>query len=138
MAAAIFVDTFHWIAEINPHDDWHVRCVEARKAIYGRRLVTSEEVLSELLDFFSGSGSRVREAAVATVMAIREDPGIVIVEQSHVSFNTALNLYARRLDKHYSMTDCSSMVIMTTEAILEVLTNDKHFTQEGFKTLPAA
>jgi uncharacterized protein len=43
-----------------------------------------------------------------------------------------LELYAKRSDKSYSITDCISMVIMKQLGIQEVLTHDKHFTQERF------
>lgn len=35
----------------------------------------------------------------------------------------------------YSLTDCRSMLAMRTLAISEVLSNDHHFTQEGFTVL---
>jgi predicted nucleic acid-binding protein len=40
-----------------------------------------------------------------------------------------------RPDKGYSLTDCISMGTMRREAITEVLTNDRHFEQEGFRAL---
>ena len=133
--SAVFIDTFHWIAEINQRDEFHDRCVSAREGLRGRRLVTSEEVLSELLDFLSGYGPLMRAAAVLTIRAIVEDPSILVVEQSHASFDAALDLYDRRPDKRYSMTDCSSMSLLKSRGILDVLTNDRHFEQEGFKAL---
>jgi predicted nucleic acid-binding protein len=41
----------------------------------------------------------------------------------------------QRSDKGYSLTDCISMIIMRQMGIAEVLTHDKHFTQEGFSIL---
>jgi hypothetical protein len=32
----------------------------------------------------------------------------------------------------YSLTDCISMQVMRHEGLTDVLTNDRHFTQEGF------
>jgi predicted nucleic acid-binding protein len=72
-----------------------------------------------------------------TVRAIAEDPGVLIVEQSHSTFDNALDLYDRRPDKRYSMTDCSSMCHMMSTGITDVLTNDRHFVQEGFTALLA-
>jgi len=40
-----------------------------------------------------------------------------------------------RPDKEYSLTDCLSMLTMRREGMTEVLTNDHHFTQEGFQIL---
>jgi len=46
-----------------------------------------------------------------------------------------LDLYRARLDKGYSLTDCISMQIMRREGLTDVLTNDRHFEQEGFRAL---
>ena len=44
-------------------------------------------------------------------------------------------LYGARPDKGYSLVDCISMEAMRREGLTEVLTNDRHFEQEGFRTL---
>jgi predicted nucleic acid-binding protein len=46
-----------------------------------------------------------------------------------------LALYKDRPDKEYSLTDCIAMQVMRQEGLTEVLTNDHHFTQEGFYIL---
>ena len=38
-------------------------------------------------------------------------------------------------DKEYSLTACMSMHVMRRERLTEVLTNDRHFIQEGFHIL---
>ena len=42
---------------------------------------------------------------------------------------------AARPDKGYSLTDCISMATMRKKGLTEVLTNDRHFEQEGFRAL---
>jgi predicted nucleic acid-binding protein len=59
----------------------------------------------------------------------------VVHPQSHQSFLDGFALFKGRLDKGYNLTDCISMSVMRREGISEVLTNDDHFTQEGFLTL---
>ncbi len=39
------------------------------------------------------------------------------------------------LDKAYSLTDCISMNAMRERGLTDILTNDHHFTQEGFHIL---
>ena len=39
------------------------------------------------------------------------------------------------MDKGYSLQDCVSMNVMESEGINHVLTNDRHFEQEGFVVL---
>jgi predicted nucleic acid-binding protein len=48
---------------------------------------------------------------------------------------SGFDLYASRADKGYSLTDCISMQTMRRQGLTTVLTNDKHFEQEGFHTL---
>ena len=55
--------------------------------------------------------------------------------QSHESFLAGLDLYEARLDKGYSLTDCISVNTMRAEGVADVLTNDVHFRQEGFRAL---
>ena len=39
-------------------------------------------------------------------------------------------------DKSFSVTDCSSFVVMKERRIKAALTNDRHFVQAGFQTYP--
>jgi uncharacterized protein len=48
-----------------------------------------------------------------------------------------LDLFASRADKNWSLTDCTSFVVMYDQAIHESLTSDRHFEQAGFKALLA-
>jgi predicted nucleic acid-binding protein len=58
-----------------------------------------------------------------------------VIPQTRQGFPEALAFYEARPDKHYSLTDCVSMQVMQREGLTEVLTNDRHFTQEGFHIL---
>jgi uncharacterized protein len=52
-----------------------------------------------------------------------------------MQFQTALKLYADRLDKAWSQTDCLSFKLMEEQNISEALAYDKHFAQAGFVAL---
>jgi predicted nucleic acid-binding protein len=43
--------------------------------------------------------------------------------------------FCTRLDKEWSLTDCTSMIVMGHEQITLALTSDHHFEQAGFTTL---
>jgi predicted nucleic acid-binding protein len=58
-----------------------------------------------------------------------------VLPQTRADFDAALALYEARPDKAYSLTDCRSMVALHALGVAEVLTNDHHFTQEGFTIL---
>jgi predicted nucleic acid-binding protein len=66
------------------------------------------------------------------VRGILGDPSTQVLPQTSAGFAAALALYESRPDKAYSLTDCRSMLALRTLAATEVLTNDHHFTQEGF------
>jgi uncharacterized protein len=132
---SLFVDTFSLIALANPRDQWHVAALAFSASLTDCRLYTVDEVLAEFLTFCSTAGAHVRTKAVATIQDALHDPQWIIFPQSRASFLEALTLYAARPDKEYSLTDCLSMQVMRREGITEVLTNDHHFTQQGFHIL---
>jgi uncharacterized protein len=128
----IFADTFYWIALLNPKDDWYDSVIKVSQSIANSQIITTEEVLTEVLTFYSNSGSRQRKRTVNFIKQIMNNPAVQVIPQNHESFVAGLNLYEKRLDKGYSLTDCISMNTMNQLEIIEVLTHDQHFTQEGF------
>ena len=131
---AVFADTFYWIALTNPADTHAKEALQFDDLLARGNVYTTEEVLSELLTFFAGD-SWLRHRAVETVREILSDPAVRIIPQSHESFLSGFDLYSARLDKGYSLTDCISMQTMHREGLTHVLTNDRHFEQEGFLAL---
>lgn len=127
-----FADTFYWIALFNPKDAWHERVMAFSRTLGAYHLTTTEEVLSEFLTFFSGTDAAGRQKAAALVHSVMANARITVIHQSHASFLHALTLYETRLDKNYSLVDCGSMETMRQQNLTEALTNDRHFTQEGF------
>jgi predicted nucleic acid-binding protein len=49
--------------------------------------------------------------------------------------HSSLSPYYDRPDKHWSLTDCISFVVMTDHGLNEALTGDHHFTQAGFHSV---
>ena len=130
-----FVDSLYWIALINPKDQWHSVTVEAKKRYGSVKFLTTEAVLIEVLNYFSTYGARFRFISSQVTRAILDDPDIEVLPINSSLFLSGLNLYEQRLDKGYSMVDCISMMPMKNRDISEVLTHDKHFSQEGFNIL---
>jgi predicted nucleic acid-binding protein len=77
----------------------------------------------------------MRAAVSQLVVQIIADYNIQVIPQTHESFIEGLELFQQRFDKGYSLTDCISMITMKKLDIMEILTHDKHFTQEGFLIL---
>ena len=129
----VFADTLYWLAVFLPGDAW---ANAARSADVSEALpITTEEVLAELLTAVSAHGDHTRRLACRLVRETLKDPAIEVVSQSHESFLAGLALYERRPDKQYSLVDCISMNVMRQKDIQEILTNDQHFSQEGFVRL---
>ena len=131
----IFADSFYWIASTHPADNWHQGVRAFTATLKQVQIVTTDEVLVEVLTFFSIRGSQMRQQAVQLVRRATIDSKIQIVPQTRESFLTGVALYDARPDKEYSLTDCISMNTMHELEITEVLTHDRHFTQEGFVIL---
>jgi len=130
-----FVDTLYFVALFNPRDQWHERAFAASKLIADAKLITTEDVLVELLNFFSEYGENARRGAVTQTEGILSGSNIEVAPQSHEAFIAGLSLYKARPDKGYSLTDCISMHTMREHSIIDILTHDDHFRQEGFTVL---
>jgi predicted nucleic acid-binding protein len=131
----LFVDTLHLVALINPRDQWHSRSVEVEIATSDINIVTTEDVLIELLNFYAEHGEFKRRKVTAFVRRILLDVRAEVLYRNETAFLEALELYESRLDKGYSLTDCISMNVCRELGIKEVLTHDRHFEQEGSKVL---
>jgi predicted nucleic acid-binding protein len=125
-----FVDTWFLIAALDRHDDHHQRALRVGRALRETPLVTHDAVLTEMLAYVSAEGPWMRQLAVETVQTLRRRYAVLSADRT--LFDRALILYAERRDKAYSLVDCMSMVVMRDRGITHVLTNDHHFSQEGF------
>jgi uncharacterized protein len=130
-----FVDTQYFVAIFQENDQWHKRAVEIESQIYDYKFVTTDAVLGEVLNYFCGYGAEVRREISAVISDISADENFEVIEQTRSVFLKGLDFYKSRLDKGYSLTDCISMNVCREFGISEVLTHDKHFTQEGFEIL---
>ena len=131
----IFLDTSYLKALADRSDNLHQRAQSVSQQLGVYVAVSSEMVLTELLNAFSGRGEYSRGLAIAIANKLRGNPNTEIVPQTHEMFEKALKFYEQRMDKGYSLTDCASMLIMREQEIRDVLTYDKHFQQEGFNAL---
>ncbi|MEI9979385.1 MAG: PIN domain-containing protein [Edaphobacter sp.] len=131
----IFADTGYWIALLNPRDELHNRAQEISATLGPAQIVTSEWVLTELLNSFAERGVQLRTIVSRTVTALRSNPGVTVVPQTSASFEDAFQLYQDRSDKGWSVTDCSSFLIMRQYGIGAALTYDRHFEQANFQAL---
>ncbi len=128
----VFADADYWIALLHPFDQLHDRALVVSKQLGTTVIITSEMVLTEVLNYFSKRGPELRHVSVEFVNALRRNQAVHVVGQTSTLFEDALHLYARRPDKQWSHTDCASILIMQQTGIEKALSYDKHFLQAGF------
>lgn len=131
----LFCDTSYFVALVYPRDQHHQAAVALEPVVEASDLATTEEVLIELLNFFSGAGRKVRTQVSLYARQLLLNPKFTIIGRNDLSFLEGLELYESRPDKGYSLTECISMNVCRELGIEEVLTSDNHFVQEGLRIL---
>lgn len=132
---SVFADAGYWIALLNPQDQLHVKAKMVSSMLGPARIVTSEMVLTEVLNSLAGRGAILRQTGVTLVKRLQEEPNTDIVPQTNIQFREALRLYHERHDKDWSLTDCASILLIQEKGIIEALAYDKHFAQAGVTPL---
>ncbi len=130
--STVFADSFYFFSLVNAKDPRHARAVAFLRSYQGR-LLTTGWVLTELGDGLAHPTNR--PSFLQTVTRLRAEPNVVIVPCSGELLEAGIELYRQRPDKEWSLTDCTSFVVMAREGISEALTGDHHFEQAGFVVL---
>lgn len=130
--SAVFADSFYFLARLNRDDEAHERAVRLGTQ-EARPIVTTGWVLTELGDAMSSSANR--PAFLGLLEVLQSSPDARIIPASAEFFDRGVQLYAKRPDKEWSLTDCISFVVMMDEKITDALTGDHHFEQAGFRAL---
>jgi uncharacterized protein len=123
-------DAFYWLAAINPGDAHHTAAVALEPP---GRLVTTWAILIEVMDALCAPP--FRQLAVEFWKSCHSDPSLVIVPLDADLLERAVARYGGRGDKHWSLTDCISFIVMEQRGIQHALTGDHHFEQAGFTAL---
>ena len=104
-----FVDTQYFVAIFQASDQWHERAVAVEPQLNGYKFVTTDAILTEVLNYFCGYGEEVRQEISAVISDVLADENFEVIEQTREIFLKGLECYASRLDKGYSLTDCISI-----------------------------
>jgi uncharacterized protein len=124
-----FADTYYWLALANRKDAGHQRASEFARN-YSGQTVTTEWVLTEVVDGLSPTRHRHLVQRLRQLWAT--DQNLTIVAASHDLFEHGLDLFCKRLDKQWPLTDCISFVVMRDFGVTDALRADHHFDQAGF------
>jgi uncharacterized protein len=95
--------------------------------------LATEFVLVELANALSSQP--YRERCVALIRYLKGEPQQVIVPASAELVQRGLELYSRRRDKEWSLTDCISFLVMDDYGSTQALSTDHHFAQAGYEPL---
>jgi len=135
MMSEVFLDTAYAIALSSPNDLFHHVAARLADQIDAENihLVTTRAVLLEIGNALSKQ--RHRDAAIRLLHALEADPNVEILPLSEQLYAQALQLYRKRPDKEWGLTDCVSFVVMQDHGLTEALTTDEHFQQAGFRAL---
>ncbi len=128
----VFGDSLYFLALLNPRDAYHERAVQFAQAWRGV-IVTTRWILAEVCDGLSAAQNRA--LAVTFVEQAASSARFRVVSGSDALFERGFDLYRRRADKDWTLTDCISFVVMADENLTDALTGDHHFEQAGFKAL---
>ena len=90
----LFADTFYWIALLNPRDQAHARALALSRTLHPVAIITTDEVLTEFLNYFSERGDFQRRAAARMVERMHADRALHILPQTRDGFLAGLRLSA--------------------------------------------
>ena len=128
----VFADTFYFLALLDSREEFHPQA-----ALFSRdpelRLVTTEWVLAEFGNAYSDPQDRAD--FVCLHRTLRSHPRVKVASADTRLFQRGVDLFGQRADKHWSLVDCLSFIVMQDERLTEALTGDRHFEQAGFVAL---
>jgi len=130
--AFYFADTWFWIGLLHEPDQHHKIATAVYKKIGDPQIVTSEMVLTEVLNVFRKFGPRWRTICCDYIDLLRTRAEIMVIGQTSDYFRRGVAKYRRHRDKEWSLVDCTSFLIMEEHGIQRALTGDRHFAQAGF------
>ncbi len=128
----VFADTSYYIALLGQHDRHHAAAVAYAQAFYGE-ILTTDFVLLEVGNWLSRTADRA--VFVKLLEMLGTDAQTTVLPATREEFDAGRSLFARRMDKDWSLTDCISFAVMQQEGLAQALTADRHFEQAGFTAL---
>src|SRR4051812_41739003 len=108
-----FADTFYFLALLNANDSAHSMALA--QSLGPGRIVTTEWVLMEVGDAMAWRPKR--QSFVELHGLLRSEADVQIIPASAELFARAMEFYATRPDKDWSLTDCTSFVVMQDRGI---------------------
>ena len=115
--AAVFADSGYFIATLNSSDPLHAAAVTVAEGLGSPRIVTTQMVLTEVVNYMSGGGAFLRTLAVQLVRELEDSPNVEVVPYTDGQFKAAIERYSSRSDQSWSLTDCASFLAMEERSL---------------------
>jgi len=132
----VLLDTSGLLCYIHHNELQHQEAVQFLSST-NKKFLTHSYVLAELIAL-ALIRRFPRPAVLAFVMDLLDNPDIETVWVDEQLHREAMKLLMERQDKTYSLCDAVSFVLMRQRGMIEALTTDRHFEQEGFVKLLSA
>ena len=132
--AKIFADTAGWGHLLDTAQSYHTQAttIYRNSRQQGRRLVTTNYVIAELAALLHSPPRIPKPMIVSLITNLKTSIWIDVLHVNSEMDEQAWQLFSQRLDKNWSLVDCSSFIVMRQYGIQEALTTDHHFEQAGF------
>jgi uncharacterized protein len=129
----VLLDTSGLLCFLHKDEPQHQKAVgllaNANGILLIHNYVLAELVALALVRRFS------RSAVLSYMLELLSNQKVEVVWVDEFLHQEAVNLLISRPDKTYSLCDAVSFVLMRKRGIIEALTTDRHFEQEGFTRL---
>jgi uncharacterized protein len=125
----VFADTSYYLALVNSLDRSHAAACRWTSDFAGSSITTSW-VIAELANAMSQASNR--PFFLSLLHDLQSDARVTIIPPTKDLFDRGLDLYSRRSDKDWSLTDCISFLVMEDRHLRDAATLDHHFAQAGF------
>lgn len=129
-----FADTSFYVATTNKRDALHAHAMALAEQLDGQ-ILTTDFVVVELGNFFSDSPDR--QSFLNLMSDFESDPWTTVLPATRELLRRGVELFSRRPDKDWPVTECISFVVMEDHGLTEALTADRHFAQAEFVPLLA-
>jgi uncharacterized protein len=128
----LFADSSFYVALMSDRDEHHAKAVALSRGFHGHT-TTSDFVLMEVGNSLSRTADRPLFLELLKMLVA--DSQTTVVPATRGLFDASCSLFARRMDKEWSLTDCVSFTIMRQQDLSDALTADHHFEQAGFTAM---
>jgi predicted nucleic acid-binding protein len=128
----VLLDTSGLFCYYNRDELQHADAVNLFRAATSK--FTHNYVLAELVPLCQTRGLN-RVGVLSFAEGLLHNPRVEVVWVDASLHRSALSLLQSRLDKTYSLCDAVSFILMRQRGVIEALTTDHHFEQEGFVRL---